>query len=87
VVRLYNEMREVSAAIATTGFGPNERQIARWGQRLIVYRCQDDRNLKFEDMMADGRERQWLASAPRDWMTKLVADTEAVLGTSAQAAE
>jgi hypothetical protein len=87
VVRLFGELRAVSATVHQTGYGPAEAQIARWGQRLIVYRCQHDRNLRFEDMMADGRERQWLVSAPRDWFDKLMADTGAVLGPAAEAAE
>jgi hypothetical protein len=87
VVRLYGELREASAALHATGYGPVEAQITRWGQRLIVYRCQHDRNLRFEDMMADGRERAWLVSAPKDWFEKLMADTGAVLGPAAEAAE
>jgi hypothetical protein len=87
VVQLYSEMREAAANLHATKYGPAEAQITRWGQRLIVYRCQGDRNLRFEDMMADGRERQWLVSAPKDWLDKLTADTEAVLGPAAQAAE
>jgi hypothetical protein len=87
VVRLYNEMREASAAIVTTGFGPGERQIARWGQRLLVFRCQGDRNLRLEDAMCDGREREWLMRAPHDWHAKLLADTAPLLEPPAQAAE
>jgi hypothetical protein len=87
VVRLYGEMREASAALHATGYGPAEAQITRWGQRTIVHRCQHDRNLRFEDMMADGRERQWLMRAPHDWHQKLLADTAAVFELPAQAAE
>jgi hypothetical protein len=57
VVRLFGALREASAAVHETGYGPNERQTTRWAQRLIVFRCQHDRNLKFEDLMVDGRER------------------------------
>jgi hypothetical protein len=87
MVQLYGELREAAAALRQTGYGPVEAQITRWGQRLIVYRCQHDRNLRFEDMMADGRERVWLERAPRDWWSKLQADTAAVLGPTAEAAE
>jgi hypothetical protein len=38
-------------------------------------------------MMCDGREKQWLVNAPKDWLDKLTADTGAVLGPTAQAAE
>jgi hypothetical protein len=87
VVQLYGELREASAAVHATGYGPAEAQITRWGQRLIVYRCQSDRLLRFEDLMVDGRERVWLERAPRDWMEKLMDDTARVLEPSAQAAE
>jgi hypothetical protein len=87
LVQLYGELCEASRLLHQTGYGPNERKITRWGQRLIVYRCQHDRNLRFEDMMADGREREWLIRSPHDWHAKLIADTAAVLGPTAQAAE
>jgi hypothetical protein len=88
LIEFYGQMREVSAAIAATGFGPNERQIARWGQRLIILKTQGDRNLRFEDLMVDTNERQWLISAPKDWLDKLTADTAVVLEPKpAQAAE
>jgi hypothetical protein len=80
MVGLYGELREAAASVHETGFGPNERMVARWAQRLVVFRAQGDRNLKFEDPMCDGRERQWLISAPKDWLAKLQADTATVLG-------
>jgi hypothetical protein len=87
VVQLYGELREAAAAVHATNYAPNERMVARWGQRLIVFRCQHDRNLRFEDLMVDSNEQRWLVSAPRDWLTKLTADTAAVLEPPAQAAE
>jgi hypothetical protein len=87
LVRLYGELREEAAAVHETGYGPGERQIARWGQRLIVFKAQHDRNLKFEDLMVDGREREWLVRSPHDWHAKLLADTAAALEPPPQAAE
>ena len=45
--------------------------------------------LRFEDMMADGRERHWLITAPKDWLTKLQADMAIVfeLAVAEEAAE
>jgi hypothetical protein len=87
VVQLYGGMREAAAAVHATGYGPVEAQITRWGQRTLVHWCQHDRNLRFEDMMADSREQQWLLRAPHDWHQKLLADTAAVLELPAHAAE
>jgi hypothetical protein len=87
VVQLYGELREAAAALRATGFGPAEAQITRWGQRLVVFRCQHDRLLRFEDLMVDANEKRWLVSAPKDWLTKLQADTARVLEPPAQAAE
>jgi hypothetical protein len=83
LVQLFGELQAAAVAMHQTNFGPGERQVLRWAQRTLVFRCQHDRNLRFEDAMADGRERMWLQTAPHDWLTKLQGDTAAVLGPAA----
>jgi hypothetical protein len=39
--------------------------------------------LKLEDAWVDSNERRWLATAPRDWHQKLLADTAPLLGPAA----
>jgi hypothetical protein len=87
LVQLYGELQEAARLVHETHFGPNERQVLHWAQRLVCFKCQDDRNLRFQDPLADGRERRWLISAPKDWYEKLMNDTAPLIEPAAQAAE